>query len=99
MKLWILVGLFSAASIPWAAASEITECGLDQRQTARVEAPAPALEGPAAERDVRKAARPAREAETATTQGQRATPRVDRRRYGSARRIPDAMLIDGRGAL
>ncbi len=98
MKLWVMVGLFTAASIPWAAASEITECGLDTRQNTRVEAPAAQPE----ERDVRKAANPARQQSgMATATEQRAAPRIEaRRRSGSvARRIPDAMLIDGRGAL
>lgn len=97
MKLWVLVGLFSAVSIPWAAASETTECGLDTRRNTQVEA-APPVE----ERDTRKAARTTRQqADGAMAVAQRPAIRSEtpRRRNGSIRRVPDAVLIDGRGAL
>lgn len=97
MKLWILAGLFSAVAIPLASASQApTECGLDTREIVREEAPA-AAETP---RRTRKAARVLREEAANASVGQRAAPRLEqRRRRGSLRRIPDAMLIDGRGAL
>ncbi len=97
MKLWILAGLFSAVAIPWASASEtLTECGLDTRQIVRHETPANA-ETP---RRTRKAARVLREEAANASVGQIAAPRLEQRRPGgSLRRIPDAMLIDGRGAL
>ena len=97
MKLWILAGLFTAATIPWASAMEtVTECGLDMRQVIREAAPAN-VEAPPT---TRKAARPPRDEAANASVGQRAAPRTDQRRPGgSLRRIPDAMLIDGRGAL
>jgi hypothetical protein len=98
MKLWTLIGLFSVLSIPAAFASETTsECRLDARQPARVEATmAPA--------DVREAVKAAR---VTQSQAQNAivVPRplaraeTARRRNGSPRRVPDALLIDGRGIL
>lgn len=103
MRLWVLAGLFTLAAIPMAQASESAiECGLETPQLLRdvtltaVETPAPVS---------RKGARPVRE-ETANAAppAANATPRQapqndQRRRGGSLRRIPDAMLIDGRGVL
>ncbi|MGE0595411.1 MAG: hypothetical protein AB7P07_03550 [Hyphomonadaceae bacterium] len=99
MKLWILAGLFSAATIPWAAAAETTECGLDTRRNTQIEAAPPPVE----ERDTRKAARSApQQAANGVAMAQRpqaVRSEAPRRRNGSIRRVPDAVLIDGRGAL
>ena len=94
MKLWILAALFSVAAIPLATASETaTECGLDTRQIVREEAPQAA---PAPRRARKPAPGPRAEANAAVRAAHRSEPR---RALGSLRRIPDAMLIDGRGAL
>lgn len=97
MRVWILAGLFSVVAIPWASASQTpTECGLDTRQIVRQEPPASA-EAP---RRTRKAARVLREEAANASAAQRAAPRLEQSRPGaSLRRVPDAMLIDGRGAL
>lgn len=91
MRLLVLVGLFTAAMAPFAAAAENTaECEVDDtRRNAqqRVE------EQPAAE--TTRTARPTAMRE-ATAQQARNEPR---RRSGSRKRIPDAVLIGGRGAL
>lgn len=101
MKLWLLVGLFSVATIACAAASEsATECGLDTRRVTQEETALVA--SPQAEtqiaREVRKERRAFRNSAEANV-AQAPAPRTDRRRSGSQRRVPDAMLIDGRGAL
>lgn len=89
MKFWVLVGFFSAAAIPMAAASESSaDCQVDDTRPAvqqRADAPPPA---PPA-----NAARPtlAQGAETP------ARPELSRRRTG--KRIPDAELIGPRGTL
>jgi hypothetical protein len=91
MKIWALVGLFSVATIPFAAAAETTEeCQIDDTRRAvreRVDVPqaAPTTAAPTA------AAVPRETAEAVT----RAEPL--RRRGG--KRIPDAELIGPRGAL
>lgn len=89
MKVWILAGVFTVATIPFAAAVENTaECQLDEtrrsveQRVTTPQAPAPAVARPTvAQRDAEE------------------TPRVpaDRRRGG--KRIPDAELIGPRGAL
>jgi hypothetical protein len=99
MKLWILAGLFTALWAPLAAAETTTvNCDVDDTQRSvqqRVDA-APAPAAPA--RTVRGGA--------SSSGGQRGevavapTPRNEAaRRRGVSRRIPDAELIGGRGAL
>ncbi|MDX2277494.1 MAG: hypothetical protein NW206_18760 [Hyphomonadaceae bacterium] len=105
MKLWVLAGLFTVAAIPLANASEAAvDCGLETPQLLRdvtllsVEAAPPVAS---------KGERPARAATAANTSPAApgvaapppATQNDQRRRGGSLRRIPDAMLIDGRGVL
>jgi hypothetical protein len=103
MKLLVLSGLFMAAMIPLAQASETAiECGLETPQLMR-EVTVAAVEAPV--QVARKGARPVREdAASASPPAASAAPRQSpqteqRRRGGSLRRIPDAMLIDGRGVL
>jgi hypothetical protein len=101
MKLWALAGLFTIAFVPWAHASEAAiECGLQTPQLLR-EATIVGVDAPA--QVTRKAARPAREEASANPSGAAASrpsqQNEQRRRGGSLRRIPDAMLIDGRGVL
>lgn len=104
MKLWVLAGLFTLAAMPMAQASEAAiECGLETPQLLReVTIAAVETQAPVS----RKGARPTREeAANATPREpanvtQRQAPQGDqRRRGGSLRRIPDALLIDGRGVL
>jgi hypothetical protein len=89
MKVWVLAGLFTVATAPFAAAAEnVAECQLDEtRRTAaeRVEPP------PASPATVARATVAQRAPETTQRQP------VERRRNG--KRIPDAELIGPRGAL
>lgn len=87
MKIWILAGIFSAMTIPFAAAAETSaDCQLDdarrgtQRQAAQPQASPSTPRQALADR----AAEPAR-------------PDAPRRRSG--KHIPDAELIGVRGAL
>lgn len=101
MKLWAIAGVLTVAWTPISAAAETTrhceaqdECSL-RAQT--IVAPAPAggsrQEAPAREAGGARA----RQAEAATAAR---TARADlARRRGGSRRIPDAELIGGRGAL
>jgi hypothetical protein len=89
MRVWVIAGLFTIASAPFAAAAEdISECQLDESRRAshtRADTPpdAPQVARPTvAQRDV--AEEPVRQP-------------ADRRRNG--KRIPDAQLIGPRGAL
>jgi hypothetical protein len=103
MKLWVLAGLFTVAMIPLAQASETAiECGLETPQLLRdVTVASVDTQTPVAN----KGARPARAesanaaAPPANVAPRPAQPADQRRRGGSLRRIPDAMLIDGRGVL
>ena len=110
MKVWVLASLFSVAAVSWASAAEVEPaCGLeDQReiaQSANVERVLPVLNV----RETRKAqvvpvaiptatpmnlAPPAEMAEART-----ARPADRRRAPATIRRVPDAVLIDGRGVL
>jgi hypothetical protein len=89
MKVLILTGLFTAAMVPLAAASETTaECQLDDTRRAtqqRVEAPA-------------SPAPTARPTVAPRETAEQATPRETPRRR-NVKRIPDAELIGPRGAL
>lgn len=96
MKVWILAGLFTVVTAPFAMAAETdVECQLDESRRAVTQrldgAPPPARTNTArptvAPRDVAAAEQ--------VDQGVRPTP--DRRRSG--KRIPDAELIGPRGAL
>lgn len=92
MKAWILAGMITAATAPFAAASESEiECQLEETrratQTRSSEIPAP----PNANTIVRPTAAPRDEAD----QAQRAAP--PRRRSGKP--IPDAELIGPRSTL
>jgi len=90
MKVWVLAGLFTVATAPFAAAAEnVTACQLDEsRRTAAERAETPPLPVPA---NVARATVAQRA--PAPAQGQP----VERRRSG--KRIPDAELIGPRGAL
>jgi hypothetical protein len=95
----LLAGLFSIASISMAAAAEdATECGLDARRVVQVEA---SVDGPAAaeRRGPRKVTRTMRDAANVSVGQRPAVSANARRRNGSLRRVPDAVLIDGRGVL
>lgn len=103
MKLWMLAGLFSVATISMANASESAiDCGLDTPQlmseltVANVEAAPVSRKGGRAPRE--EAANTAQPVAPAATPRQAPAPE-QRRRGGSSRRVPDAMLIDGRGVL
>lgn len=92
MKVFVLAGLFTAATVPFAAAAETTiECQLDDTRRAASQSvqPQPAAPAPTV-------ARP-----TGATREAAADPAVrtpaDRRRGGKP--IPDAELIGPRGAL
>lgn len=98
MKLWIVAGAFTAVSVPFAAAAEVSsECQVDEvRRAAHVRidgggaggsAPPPRAEQPQP-RDDQVAQREPVEAPR---------PAPERRRNG--KRIPDAELIGPRGAL
>lgn len=91
MKMWVLAGLFSVATVPAAFAVEsTTECQVDDTRRVveqRIEAP-PAPAAPTIARPT-VAQRDATLAET---------PRLETRRR-SGKRIPDAELIGPRGAL
>jgi hypothetical protein len=91
MKVWVLAGLFTVITAPFAAAAETdAECQLDETRRAaeqRIDgaAAAPSTARPTvAQRDLS----PAEQAVRST---------VERRRNG--KRIPDAELIGPRGAL
>lgn len=91
MKVWVLAGLFTVATAPFAAAAENTaECQLDDTRRAEqtrldtAAAPPPPVV-------VRPSAAPRETAE------QTARPDAQRRRSGKP--IPDAELIGPRGAL
>lgn len=92
MKVWVLAGLFTVVTAPFAAAAEdVTACQLDESRRATQErADAPAAP-PAA------VARPTVVERDVAVQAPRATAPVERRRNG--KRIPDAQLIGPRGAL
>lgn len=108
MKPWLLAGLFTLATIPLAHASEAAvECGLETPQLLR-EVTALSVEASVAAPSTRKAAADDQSREQAANAGAaatesaapRPTPRNERRRRGgSLTRVPDAMLIDGRGVL
>jgi len=91
MKVWILAGAFTVATIPFAAASETTiDCQLDDtRRSAEQRVPPPPAPGPTVARPT------VAQRDADADQAQRAA--VDRRRGG--KRIPDAELIGPRGAL
>jgi hypothetical protein len=102
MKFWIMAGLFSAATVPFATVAEASaECQADESRRVphvridgggpggsapTVAAPTSAPRAPAAERAEQREA-----TETARA------PATDRRRSG--KHIPDAELIAPRGAL
>jgi len=90
MKVWILAGIFSAATVPFAAAAENTvECQLDDARRIveqRSETPPPAPT-------------PGQPAVAQRGDGDEATPRPSADRRRSGKRIPDAELIGPRGAL
>lgn len=92
MKVLVLAGLFTAATIPFAAASETTiECQVDDMRREATQTVQPQPQAPAP-----TVARP-----TSVTREAAADPAArvpaDRRRGG--KRIPDAELIGPRGAL
>lgn len=99
MKLWIFAGLFTIMSAPVAAAAESTiACDVDDTQRSvqqRVDA------SPAAP-NVTDASKQ-RGAGVVAPRGETASPTIARtepqRRRSVTRRIPDAELIGGRGAL
>ncbi len=91
MKMWVIAGLFSAATVPAAFAVEsTTECQVDDTRRAavqqRAEPAAPAAPTVARPTVAQREAAPAE------------TPRLETRRR-SGKRIPDAELIGLRGAL
>lgn len=98
MKFWILVGLFSAAAIPMASASERPmEAHFIQvemrRADERVEPPV----SPTPQRVVGPTQRDGGSPATTTTVQRPTEP--TRRRGGSRKRVPDAVLMAPRGAL
>ncbi len=99
MKLWVLAGMFTAATVPFAAAAESSaECQVDEaRRTAqvRIDNGGPGGSAPGA----RVTSAPRDSGEQVAQREAEAAPRpsVDRRRNGKP--IPDAELIGPRGAL
>ncbi|MGE0743497.1 MAG: hypothetical protein AB7O98_19355 [Hyphomonadaceae bacterium] len=93
MKVWILAGLFTVATVPFAAAAEVTaECQLDESRRATQERSDVAPAAPA----LPSVARPVVAQRDAVTE---TAARAGGERRRSGKRIPDAELIGPRGAL
>ena len=94
MKAWILAGLFTVVTAPFAAAAEDTsECQLDEQRAAASRQ----TEDVVAENEEANVARPTVAQRVVTPNTARRAGGTDRRRNG--KRIPDAQLIGPRGAL
>ena len=100
MKFWVLAGLFTAATVPFATAAEASaECQVDDtRRTphVRIDGGSPGGSAPQTARPT--SATPDASAEqVAQREAAEAARAAERRRSG--KRIPDAELIGPRGAL
>lgn len=94
MKFWILVGLFSAVAIPMANASE-RPLKADVLEMRRADERAEPPVSPTPQRVVGPVQRDGGSTATTTT----TRPNEPRRRGGSRKRVPDAVLMAPRGAL
>lgn len=109
MKLWVLVGLITTAAIPAAYASDTgATCDADDTRAvltltaaetpAQVGRPAAQISRETAD-SAGAASAPAAPGAPNTAPQAAASDQSTRRRGGSRKRIPDAMLIGPRGAL
>jgi hypothetical protein len=109
MKVWMLAGLFTVATVPFAAAAEVTDdCQLDETRRAitiqRIDSSAVGTSGgvPGATQTAQPT--PPANAPQVTAARPAATTREDSvreeaQRRRSGKRVPDAELIGPRGAL
>ena len=102
MKFWVLAGLFTAATVPFATAAEASaECQVDDtRRTphVRIDGGAPGGSAPVQTARPTSATREAAAEQVAQREAaEAARAAAERRRNG--KRIPDAELIGPRGAL
>lgn len=101
MKFWVLAGLFTAATVPFATAAEASaECQVDDtRRTphVRIDDGAPGGSAPAQTARPTAATRDAAEQVAQREAAEAARAAAERRRGG--KRIPDAELIAPRRAL
>jgi hypothetical protein len=101
MKFWVLAGLFTAATVPFATAAEASaECQVDDtRRTphVRIDGGAPGGSAPAQTARPTSATRDAAGQVAQREAAEAARVAAERRRSG--KRIPDAELIGPRGAL